>query len=87
LLQWKLSNDEVSPLNITSFGCSQKFVASNQCMKYWDALVCRHKIANFRSRACIDNEFFWAQSMIARLVLNLLKSRDTTAVLQRSISV
>ena len=56
-------------------------------MKYWDALVCRHKIANFRSRACIDNEFFWAQSMIALLVLNLLKSRDTTAVLQRSISV
>jgi len=26
------------------------------------------------------------QSMIARLILNLLKSRDTTAVLQRSIA-
>jgi len=33
LLQWKLSNDEVSPLNITWFDCSQKLVASNQCMK------------------------------------------------------
>jgi len=28
LLQWKLSNNEVSPLNITSFGCPQKLVAS-----------------------------------------------------------
>jgi len=26
-------NNEVSPLNITSFGCSQKLVTSNQCMK------------------------------------------------------
>jgi len=33
LLQWKLSNNEVSPLNSTSFGCSQILVASNQCMK------------------------------------------------------
>jgi len=33
LLQWKLSNNEASPLNITSLGCSQKLVASNRCMK------------------------------------------------------
>jgi len=33
LLQWKMSNDEVSLLGITSSCCSQKLVASNQCMK------------------------------------------------------
>ena len=33
LLQWKLSNNEVSLLNITLSGCSQNLVASNQCMK------------------------------------------------------
>jgi len=36
--------------------------------------------------ACIDSEFISAQSMIARLALNLLKSRDALAVLQRSIA-
>jgi len=28
-----MSNNEVSPLNITSFGCLQKLVESNQRMK------------------------------------------------------
>jgi len=28
-----MSNNEVSPLDVTSFGCSQKLVASNQCMQ------------------------------------------------------
>ena len=33
LLQWKLSNNEVSLLDITLSECSQTLVASNQCMK------------------------------------------------------
>jgi len=46
-------------------------------------VVCRHKIASFRSQHALTASSL-PQSMIARLVLNLLKSRDTTAVLQRS---
>ena len=83
LFQWKLSNNEVSPLNITSFGCSHKFIASNQCMKLWDAVVCRHIIANFHSQYALTASSF-LQSMIAWLVLNLLKSCDTIAVLEWS---
>jgi len=51
-------------------------------MKYWDAVVCRHKIANFRSQHALTASSF-PQSMIARMVLKLLKSRNTIAVLQR----
>jgi len=64
---------------------SQKVVASNQCMKLWDALIYRHKTnaLPFLMNALTSS---FPQSMIARLVLNLLKSRDTIAVLQRSIA-
>ena len=41
------------------------------------------RVANFRSQDALTASSF-PQSMIARLVLNLLKSRDTIAVLQRS---
>jgi len=40
-------------------------------------------VANFRSQLALTASSF-PQSMIARLVLNLLKSRYTIALLQRS---
>jgi len=53
-------------------------------MKLWDAVVCRQN-NEFPFSACIDSKFFSAKHDCAT-VLNLLKSRDTIAVLQGYIA-
>jgi len=65
---------------------SQKLVASNLCMKLWDAYIIYRNKTNAFPFSCNALSSSFPQSMIARLVLNLLKSRDTNAVLQRSIA-
>jgi len=70
-----MSNHEVSPFYTTSFGfcCFHKnFVASNQLR----ISVLMHTLTT--------NSF--PQCMIARLVINLLKCRDTITVVHQSIT-
>jgi len=96
LLQWKLSNHDVSPSYITSFGfCCVHKNWSNQT-RVWSngiRLVSRCK-ANYMPievrisvpmhALTLDSEFF--STMIARLVPKLLKSRDNITVLHQFIN-
>ena len=81
LLQWKVSNHEISLLCITSLG----FYWVHRHWSHQTNAWSRGKTTNqmdFRSHECITSSF--PQSTIARLILNLLKSRDTIAMFQWS---
>jgi len=83
LLQWKVSNHEVSLLCIKSLGFC--YVHRNWRIKPV------YEVVGWLQNKCISvlmhvlmNSF--PQSMIVQLVLNLLESRDIIAVLQWSIA-
>ena len=58
---------------------SQTLVSSNQCMKLWEKLLIKWISAPTN---VLTSSFL--QSTIVRLILNLLKSRDTIAMFQWS---
>ena len=77
LFQWKLSNHEVFPLNITplGFGCVHKNW-SHQPVYEVVGLQIQSKRISVLMHALTASSF--PKSLIARLVLDLLKSRNTT---------
>jgi len=81
VLQWKVSNHEVSLLCTVLH--REAFVAlkeTGRIKPVYEVVRCLQNKCISLLKHVLTNSFL--QSMIAQLVLNLLKSRDTIAMLQ-----